>query len=127
MSVFQKMMPLQTSSEDCRNRMNYLMCYFCSPDQSTWYREKVYVCKSFCDTLYSHCKDAKYEGSKIGDKYSDGRGFCEAQHFHVVDDNEECFEFDNSPFGGDSTMLTGQLRVTLIPLGLWLLIYLVLT
>lgn len=124
MSVFQNMLPLQTSSEKCRNHMNYLMCYFCSPDQYIWYKDKVKVCKSFCDALYSHCKDAKYKDVQIGDKYSNGRAFCEAQHFGVVDDNKKCFEFDNTPFDSESTRLIAQLRITLAILFTWLLFYL---
>ena len=92
---------LATSSEDCRNHMNYMMCYFCSPEQYKWFKEgKVRICKSFCDDIYSHCKDAKYDGKAIGSTYSSGSGFCKAQFFHVAD--EECFEFDDTLFASAS-------------------------
>jgi len=39
-SVFSSnMLPLYEANIDCRNRMNYMMCYFCSPDQFHWYKE----------------------------------------------------------------------------------------
>ena len=100
-SSFLGMPHLATSSDDCRNRMNYMMCYFCSPDQYKWLREgKVHICKSFCDDIYTHCKDAKYDGNSIGTKYSNGKHFCEAQFFQVVD--EDCFEFDEEIFANGS-------------------------
>ena len=127
MSVFQNMMPLQTSSESCRNHMNYLMCYFCSPEQYLWFQDTVHVCKSFCDAVYSHCKDAKYNGIEIGEKYENGKAFCEAQHLHFVDSNKDCFEFDDSFFGGDSRRLRAHSIITLAFFLMWFLFYFILT
>ena len=41
--------------------------------------------KSFCDDIFTHCKDAEYDGKSIGSTYSSGRDFCEAQFFQVAD------------------------------------------
>ncbi len=38
-SVFADMFTLNEASNQCMNLMNYMMCYFCSPDQYIWYRE----------------------------------------------------------------------------------------
>ena len=39
-SVFSaNMLPLYQANNDCKNRVNYMMCYFCSPDQFHWYKE----------------------------------------------------------------------------------------
>jgi hypothetical protein len=37
-SVFLSMFTLNQASQQCMNLMNYMMCYFCSPDQYIWYR-----------------------------------------------------------------------------------------
>ena len=104
-SVFQEMMPIDTSSQDCYNHMNYLMCYFCNPNQYEWFRDgQLHVCQEFCDDVYEHCKDAKYDKKTIGSVYSSGKAFCAAQSFVVVDDNKDCFEFDKSHFNWGSKM-----------------------
>ena len=36
-SVFGDMYPLYGASTACTNHLNYLMCYFCSPEQYKWY------------------------------------------------------------------------------------------
>ena len=44
-SVFSaNMPPLYQATTDCQNKMNYMMCYFCSPEQFHWYKEWVYCC-----------------------------------------------------------------------------------
>lgn len=39
-SVFESMFTLHQASKQCRNMMNYLMCFFCAPDQYLWYIKK---------------------------------------------------------------------------------------
>ena len=39
-SVFESMFTLHQASTQCRNMMNYLMCFFCAPDQYLWYIKK---------------------------------------------------------------------------------------
>lgn len=43
-AVFSDMLPLDTPSSmdkatarKCRNLINYMMCYFCDPEQANWY------------------------------------------------------------------------------------------
>ena len=38
-SVFAEMYKLYGATKECEDRMSYLMCYFCSPDQEIWFRE----------------------------------------------------------------------------------------
>lgn len=92
------------------------MCYFCSPDQYRWFRQgKLHICQSFCDDIYSHCKDAKHDGKKIGSAHSDGKSFCEAQYFKVLDDDAEaCFQFDDSLFGSASLYQACLQKVVLL-------------
>ena len=106
-STFAGMPHLDTSSDECRNHLNYMMCYFCSPDQYLWFRQdKLHICKSFCDDVYAHCKDAKYNGKKIGSAYSDGGDFCKGQSFSVLDeDSDLCFKYDQTLFGAASLLL----------------------
>lgn len=106
-STFPGMPHLDTSSDECRNHLNYMMCYFCSPDQYLWFRQgKLHICKSFCADIYTHCKDAKYNGKKIGSAYSDGRDFCKGQLFSVLDeDSDLCFKYDQTLFGAGSLLL----------------------
>ncbi|XP_031563722.1 uncharacterized protein LOC116299234 [Actinia tenebrosa] len=92
-SVFQAMMPLETNNKKCYDLMNYLMCYFCSPDQELWYKSnQVHVCGTFCKQIYKNCKSASYKGETIGKKYPNGKKFCEAQLFVVKESNKECFD-----------------------------------
>lgn len=92
-SVFQAMMPLETSNKKCYDLMNYLMCYFCSPDQEQWYKSnRVHVCSTFCKQIYENCKSASYRGEAIGKKYPNGKKFCEAQLFVVAESNKNCFD-----------------------------------
>ncbi|XP_041378503.1 uncharacterized protein LOC121390689 [Gigantopelta aegis] len=96
-SVFSKMYPLYKSTTSCKNHMNYLMCYFCSPDQHHWYKEKLSVCLDFCEALYEECKTASYNGESLSDYYPNGTAFCEAQNYKVVD-GSNCFKFDPNVF-----------------------------
>ena len=59
---------------------------------------KVSICAHFCDDIYENCKSAEYGGRTIGDYYRNGKEFCTAQDFQVIDTNHQCFDFDSSPF-----------------------------
>ena len=112
---------LATSSEECRNHMNYLMCYFCSPDQYKWFKDgKLRICTSFCDDIFSHCKDAKYDGKAIDSMYSSGSDFCMAQYFRVVD--TDCFEYDVELFG-TASLHQARLHVIVVVLVVSLMNY----
>ncbi len=39
-SVFESMYTLHQASKRCHDLMNYLMCFFCAPDQYLWYIKK---------------------------------------------------------------------------------------
>ncbi|KXJ19807.1 uncharacterized protein LOC110251577 [Exaiptasia diaphana] len=112
-SVFSAMMPLETSSKKCHNLMNYLMCYFCSPEQEFWYRsDRLHICSSYCNDIYKECSDAKYRGETIGSKYKNGQEFCNAQLFKVVKSRfERCFEFDDTLFGAASFVCVERFMV----------------
>ena len=103
-STYAGMPHLDTSSNECHNHLSYMTCYFCSPDQYLWFRQgKLHICKSFCDDIYTHCKDAKYDGKAISSVYSDGSDFCKGQFFNVLDDDSEaCFKYDDTLFGAAS-------------------------
>lgn len=48
--------PLVGASEKCIDAYNQLLCWFCSPDQSTFYQGGVLtVCDTFCETMYNSC------------------------------------------------------------------------
>ncbi len=36
-SVFGGMYPVYGASRECAQLLNYMMCYFCSPEQHVWY------------------------------------------------------------------------------------------
>ncbi|KAK2551175.1 hypothetical protein P5673_027936 [Acropora cervicornis] len=87
-----------------------------SPDQHQWLRRgKVHVCKSFCNDVYKHCKDAKFEGKALSSVYSSGNEFCKAQHFNVLDeDTQACYKFDDSLFATASLHKGCSFRVILL-------------
>jgi len=96
-SVFESMFTLYRASTACRNMVNYLMCFFCAPDQYLWYiKRRVKVCQTFCDELHKQCRLAEFNGNIIGVRYKTGLQFCEAQNFNVV--TSDCFKFDASVF-----------------------------
>ena len=102
-SVFSEMPALLTSDKGCYNRMNHLMCYFCSPKQSLWYNQTLSICRSYCDEIFSYCGSAKYNGQSIAKNYENGKKFCEALAFNVVANKKEsknCFDFDPDLFDG---------------------------
>lgn len=65
---------------------------------------QVSVCLRFCEDIVEKCKEAEYEGYKIGEKYKDGASFCKAQDFKVITSNRHCFEFDSNPFSGSNNV-----------------------
>ncbi|UJR09846.1 hypothetical protein I4U23_014071 [Adineta vaga] len=96
-SVFESMYTLHKASSACQNMMNYLMCFFCAPDQYLWYiKKRVKICKTFCEGLYANCKGAEFNGNIIDIAYKSGLQFCEANNFNVV--TTDCFTFDEKPF-----------------------------
>ena len=100
-SIFQEMPPLDTSNEECRSHLNYMMCFVCSPTQYKWFKDgKLNICKEFCDDIYTQCEEATYGGKTIGSVYSSGSEFCKAQFFHVVENKKDvdCFEYDSTLF-----------------------------
>ena len=100
-SAFDQMPPLQGASTGCRNRVNYMMCHFCSPQQNIWYTAgRVQMCSSFCSDTYNECEDALFNGTKVGTLYADGKSFCEAQNFVSVSSTSRCFDFDEEAFDG---------------------------
>lgn len=102
-SVFSKMLPLYGASQGCQNQLNYMMCYFCDPNQYIWYNidteHKVHVCADFCRMVYRSCRAAQYNGIAIGDKYLNETSFCEAQNFHLIEGKKNCFNYDPTVFG----------------------------
>ncbi|RUS73955.1 hypothetical protein EGW08_018293 [Elysia chlorotica] len=104
-SVFAAMDPLYGATKLCRNYINYLMCFFCSPDQGKFYKSnKVNVCLDYCESLYEECKNAGFSNMLIGEAYANGTSFCEAQNFEVVE-NADCFKFDPNVFGSSVKMV----------------------
>ncbi|GAU89991.1 hypothetical protein RvY_02475 [Ramazzottius varieornatus] len=101
-SVFSDMFKLFGATKECEDRLNYLNCYFCSPDQEIWFREKATICRSFCDSIYEHCADAWFEDRMIRDIFTDKTlqdgGFCKDNFFDVVDSEKDCYKFDAVPF-----------------------------
>ena len=91
----------------CRNHIDYMMCFFCSPKQGSWsdVNGRVTVCAGFCNRIYTACARARWRGKRLHDLYANGRAFCEAQNFVVkavgtdgydaasltAADNGECF------------------------------------
>ncbi|CAL1532392.1 unnamed protein product [Lymnaea stagnalis] len=99
-SVFSAMDPLYGASVLCRNYINYLMCFFCSPDQHKFFKanKKVSVCLEYCESLYEECKSAGFNKTLIGEAYTNGTAFCAAQNFEVAE-SADCFKFDPNVFG----------------------------
>ncbi|CAF1049888.1 unnamed protein product [Didymodactylos carnosus] len=103
-SVFESMFTLHQCSTKCRNMINYMMCFFCDPNQFLWYiKRKVKVCGSFCNQLHKECKNAEYNGNVISVQYKSGKEFCEAQNFQVT--SSDCFDFDENVFSKTMSFL----------------------
>ncbi|CAF3598495.1 unnamed protein product [Adineta steineri] len=109
-SVFESMYTLHQASTQCRNMMNYLMCFFCAPDQYLWYiKKRVKICETFCNEFYQHCKTAEFSGNTIGTLYKSGLQFCEANNFNVV--TNDCFAFDASVFSSASYLFQSTIFI----------------
>ncbi|XP_060084774.1 uncharacterized protein LOC132564029 [Ylistrum balloti] len=109
-SVFSNMFSLYGATKNCKNHMNYLMCYFCDPEQYRWYKSKAHVCADFCRAVFEHCQDAEFDGKSIGTNYRNGTDFCEAQNFHVVE-GDNCFDYDPTVFGRAQIAQRGSLEL----------------
>ncbi|CAF3040301.1 unnamed protein product [Rotaria socialis] len=109
-SVFESMFTLHQASAQCRNMMNYLMCFFCAPDQYLWYiKKRVKICQTFCDELYKNCKTAEFSGNVIGTLYKSGLQFCEANNFNMV--TSDCFKFDENVFSSASKLFQSTISI----------------
>jgi len=97
-SVFGSMLPLYGSSAECANHINYLMCYFCSPEQHLWYDKSAHICSEFCEAVFEHCKTASFNGTVLSDNYMNGEDFCLGQKFVVEKESSTCFAYDASVF-----------------------------
>ncbi|KAF6023729.1 hypothetical protein EB796_017964 [Bugula neritina] len=118
-SVFSGMLPLDTPStmdkttaKHCRNLMNYMMCYFCDPNQASWYNRTLNVCEGFCEDVYSYCGKAGYSGKTIGEQFASGAEFCEAQTFRVIPGDQQCFKFDPTVFDASERVAQSFLLMT---------------
>lgn len=84
-----------TSSPECRSRLQYLQCYVCSPGQNVFYNRGSYilrVCESLCDEIYAECADATFRGVKVRDRYSSGADWCRSRRFGVS--TTDCYARD---------------------------------
>ncbi|GAB1600823.1 hedgehog-interacting protein [Argonauta hians] len=94
--TFSNVKPLPGANKKCQNYLNYLMCYICAPNQNLFYlRERLTVCKEFCNNFYEACRYAILKGSMIGNLYQNGSEFCLSRSFKVDDAvNGKCFNHD---------------------------------
>ena len=85
------------ATRKCRNHLDFLMCYFCSPLQKGWTDNngKVTACLGFCNRVYYACQHASWRGTEIGDLFANGKALCEAQNFAVLAVGTDGFDFDS--------------------------------
>ena len=95
-STFSKVKPLIGSSELCQKYVNNLLCYICAPNQFKFYgKERLTVCRQYCDKMYSACGEAILKGSRINEIYSNGQEFCQSRRYLVEDlEDDNCFSYD---------------------------------
>ncbi|CAI9721509.1 Hypothetical predicted protein [Octopus vulgaris] len=107
-ATFGNVKPLPGANEKCQNYLNYLMCYICAPNQNVFYlRERLTVCKEFCNNFYEACRYAILKGSVIGNLYPNGSEFCLSRSFKVDDaSNGKCFNHDFQEETTDGVMYT---------------------
>eukprot|EP00761_Pharyngomonas_kirbyi_P014673 gb/GECH01014703.1/.p1 GENE.gb/GECH01014703.1/~~gb/GECH01014703.1/.p1 ORF type:complete len:208 (+),score=22.22 gb/GECH01014703.1/:1-624(+) len=113
------------TSGDCRQQLNFLMCWVCSPYQKNWFVEnRLVVCDTFCNRLYDKCSDALFSGKKIGDRFQNGTEFCQSLAFNVLkfedagsDDPSESECFNGAPsFSSIRISLRGMMSVVTVVL-----------
>ena len=120
-ATFGRVKPLKGASPACQKYINYLMCYICAPNQNIYYqKERLTVCREFCDSLYEACNSAVLKGSVIHELYNSGEEFCISRRFKVSE--ERCFTFDVTL---DSSSLSTRLQpcayVIMMMLCMWTL------
>ncbi|XP_071944429.1 uncharacterized protein [Antedon mediterranea] len=104
-SVLGGMYKINKASQECKNRLNYMMCYFCSPNQMDWYDEnRVIICSDFCEETFKVCNTATYNNEPLLKGFETASEFCKAQSFHMIEGTQNCFNFDPNVFdtGGQS-------------------------
>ncbi|UJR36410.1 hypothetical protein I4U23_029133 [Adineta vaga] len=95
--IFSQVRPLIGSSAECSQFLNILMCYVCSPWQYRFYRsERLHVCLSYCDRMYTACATALMKGIPVSELYANGREFCLSRRFEISDvhNSSSCFSDD---------------------------------
>ncbi|XP_065182161.1 riboflavin-binding protein-like [Sycon ciliatum] len=110
-AVFAEMLSLQGASQACRNRVNYMMCYFCDPRQRTFLvtvPRQASICSDFCDETYNECSGALHNGMSLSSRYATGKSFCEANFFRYGTNTRSCMPFNASAFSAASHLHTSQ-------------------
>ena len=94
--AFSSLNPIPGASKECVQYLNYLYCYICAPDQSTFFqRSTLIVCEEFCNRIYFYCKKALLKGIEIQEAYINGKEFCEGRRFKTAKRADGgCFYFD---------------------------------
>jgi hypothetical protein len=72
------------------------MCYICAPNQFKFYgKERLTVCKEYCDLMFNACGDAILKGSRINTIYSNGTEFCKSRRYNLGSlENDNCFFYN---------------------------------
>ena len=111
--AFGKVKALQSSTPACQKYINYLICYICAPTQYEFYvRQRLMVCREFCDLIFDNCKRAILKGSEIGELYKNGTHFCKSRRFEVTPlSSGGCFYFNDTMDTSSDGVITHPIAV----------------
>ncbi|CAF0755138.1 unnamed protein product [Brachionus calyciflorus] len=125
-STFSKVKPLIGSSVKCQKYLNNLMCYICAPNQFKFYgKERLTVCREYCDEMYDACGDAILKGAKIKEIYDNGEKFCESRRYNIdVLDRDQCFYREINEFEINSVifLIQSKILIFILALGVYFII-----
>lgn len=93
--IFDTQDPIPGASSACSDTFNLLMCWICSPAQSTFYQSgQLSVCLDLCTKLWSAC-------AYMQTKYPAGAtAMCHDLTYNVVSDSSAGTCFNAAPGGG---------------------------
>lgn len=93
--IFSNLFPMAGADDKCLEALNYLYCYVCSPEQSSFFtRNRLTVCQESCNLVHAKCANAQLKGVSWRELYSNGTEFCVARKFRTNKaESGQCFDF----------------------------------
>jgi hypothetical protein len=94
----------------CTNQLHMFICFHCTPSQANYITPNIfgvlsgqdynmYVCESYCESMYKACQTLPTGNGLVGNVYSDAQTFCTQYLAPLVKDFQ--IQVGNNPLTGN--------------------------